>query len=427
VRKPNILVIMTDDQTAASVWAMRAVSKRLSALGTRFSHAFAATPICGPSRGSMLTGKWSHNTGVTNTGIAYQRMKDSGMQADTLATRLKEAGYRTGLFGKYNNDYDEPRVPVGWDRWFAMLEPFNREQTYEFNSNGERRTFDRSQDNETDVISNNAEVFIRNDPAGPWFSYVCPHEPHGPYYPAPRHAEEFKGATWDPASEGEADLSDKPPRVRSEPTYTDVEEAQNERDYRGKLRELQTVDDMVANLLNALVDTGQLGETLIFFLTDNGFLFGEHRLQDKNLPYDEACRIPFIVRGPGVDRGYASNALVSQIDLAPTICEAAGANTAGMDGRSLWPLLRGEASPDWRRYLMIEDVAAGWYSLRSPTHWYTEWDGGFRELYDLRTDPDMMESQHRDPANDALMADLSDRLADLKRCSGAECRSEETA
>jgi len=217
------------------------------------------------------------------------------------------------------------------------------------------------------------------------------------------------------------------PRFCEVPYYTDEEGAQNERDYRGKLRELQTVDDMVANLLNALVDTGQLGETLIFFLTDNGFLFGEHRLQDKNLPYDEACRIPFIVRGPAVDRGYVSNALVSQIDLAPTICEAAGANTAGMDGRSLWPLIRGEAPPDWRRYLMIEDVAAGWYSLRTPTHWYTEWDGGSRELYDLRTDPDMMESQHRDPANDRLMADLSDGLADLKRCSGAECRSEETA
>jgi arylsulfatase A-like enzyme len=282
-------VIMTDDQTAASVWAMLAVSTRLSALGTRFSHAFAATPICGPSRGSMLTGKWSHNTGVTNTGIAYRQMKDSRMQADTLATRLKDAGYRTGLFGKYNNDYDELRVPVGWDRWFAMLEPFNREQIYEFDSNGERRTFDRSRDNETDVISNNAEMFIRNAPAGLWFAYVCPHEPHGPYYPAPRHAQEFKGATRDPASEGEADLSDKPPRVRSEPTYTDVEEAQNERDYRGKLRELQTVDDMVANLLNALMDTGQLGETLIFFLPLAYALRAWVDVRFVPVPSDEGC------------------------------------------------------------------------------------------------------------------------------------------
>src|SRR5215212_9351431 len=96
VRKPNILAIMTDDQRVASVWAMQAVSKRLSALGTRFSHAFAATPICGQSRGSILTGKWSHNTGDTTTGIAYQQMKDSGVQACTLATRLKDAGYRTG-------------------------------------------------------------------------------------------------------------------------------------------------------------------------------------------------------------------------------------------------------------------------------------------------------------------------------------------
>ena len=121
--------------------------------------------------------------------------------------------------------------------------------------------------------------------------------------------------------------------MRSEPTYTQVEEAQNEQEYRGKLRELQAVDDLVRKVLSALTDTGQLQNTYVFFFTDNGYLFGEHRLQKKNLPYDEACRTPFIARGPSVLKlGFESNALVSQLDVTPTLC-AKGRRLDGGYGR----------------------------------------------------------------------------------------------
>lgn len=228
---------------------------------------------------------------------AYPRMKATGMEDDTFATRLRGAGYSTGFFGKYNNDYDEERVPPGWDRWFAFREPLNRRDFYEFNSEGKLMRFDRATHNETDVIAERVAGFVRSRRGGgPWLVYVCPHDPHGPYFPADRHKDAFPSATWDPASEGEADLSDKPALVRKEPTYSQVEEAQNEQEYRGKLRELRAVDDLVKKILRALAETGQLANTYVLFFTDNGYLFGEHRLQKKNLPYDEACRVPFVAR-----------------------------------------------------------------------------------------------------------------------------------
>jgi N-acetylglucosamine-6-sulfatase len=107
----NIVAICTDDQTAASVWAMPTVMTELAAKGVRVLPAFAATPICGPARGTLLSGRWSHNTGVTVTDGAYPQMQATGMENDTFATRLQDVGYATGFFGKYNNDYDESRVP----------------------------------------------------------------------------------------------------------------------------------------------------------------------------------------------------------------------------------------------------------------------------------------------------------------------------
>jgi N-acetylglucosamine-6-sulfatase len=131
------------------------------------------------------------------------------------------------------------------------------------------------------------------------------------------------------------------------------------------------------------------------------------------------------VRGPGVaSAGFESNALVSQLDVAPTLCAIGGAPTDGMDGRNLLPILAGEEPEWWRRCLMIEDVEKGWYSLRTPTHWYTEWDTGERELYDLLADPEQMQSIHDsdDPQVKAMLAELSATLSDLKGCSGRSCR-----
>ena len=144
---------------------------------------------------------------------------------------------------------------------------------------------------------------------------MCPHAPHGPYFPASKHADEFERKPLrDVASLHEKSLADKPDWVSGEAPYTRKERTAYSKEYRGMLRELQEVDDMVARIMSALADTNQRANTYIFFLTDNGYLLGEHGLHYKNTPYEEASRTPFIVRGPGVKNGIHSHVMVSHID-----------------------------------------------------------------------------------------------------------------
>src|SRR5215204_2384514 len=328
--QPNLLVIMTDDQPYYTVAHTEAVASLIRDRGTTFSpHAYVSTPICGPARATLLTGKWSHNTGLTKTAGAYQDLHASIYESDTIATRLKQAGYSTYFGGKYANGYDGRAVPPGWDAWFAMVEPVKEVDSFLYRNGSRTRRYHRAVDNETDVLSANAERFVRDqaDSSVPWFAYVCPHAPHSPYFPAPRHADEFTTTTplRDVASGGEQDLSDKPKWVQAEAPFTHSERRRATGAYRGKLRELQEVDDMVRHLMEALAQTNQLKNTFVFFLTDNGYLLGEHGLHKKNIPYEEASRTPFIVRGPNLPSGSKSSVMVSHTDLPATLLDLAGA------------------------------------------------------------------------------------------------------
>lgn len=430
---PNLLVIMTDDQPYYTVPHTEAVKSLIGDRGMTFSpHAYVSTPICGPARATLLTGRYSHNTGLTKTAGAYGDLRFSIYGSDTIATRLQRAGYSTYFGGKYTNGYDGGAVPPGWDDWFAMVEPETAEaDSFHYrNSRGSRRYY-RSAVNETDVLGADAERFVRDqaDTPIPWFAYVCPHAPHSPYYPAPRHADEF-GATppRDAPSNGEEDPSDKPEWVRAEVPYTESERRRATRVYRGKLRELQEVDDMVRRLMDALEETGQLENTFVFFLTDNGYLLGEHGLLRKNLPYEEASRTPFIVRGPDLPGGSRSSVMVSHADLPPTLLDLAGVSWEDLDGRSLVPVFsKGGGRPAaWRDEVLVEDLGRGWNMLRTPGWAYVEWDAGQKELYDMYADRYQLHSLHADPDKADLIARLSTRLDALKACSGESCRSADT-
>ena len=429
--RPNVLLILTDDQPYYMMRYMEAVRERLIARGLKFTNAYVATPLCGPARAAILTGRWPHTTGLVRTSAAYERLKESQYEEDTIAVRLKRAGYDTGFFGKYTNGYDELRVPPGWNRWFAQLEPFNRPDVFEYNSNGDRRTFDRAADNETDVLRERAELFVRNHGrTGPWFCYVCPHSPHGPYYPAPRHAEEFSGAL---ALEGvpsynEVSVLDKPASVRE--GRIGAEEAKEiRRDYRGKLRELQEVDDLVAQLTRAISETRQADNTVVIFATDNGEFFGEHRLRAKNQPYEEATRTPLVMRGPGIAEGAICDALASHVDFAPTILELAGVDASerdNMDGRSLVRLFGGEVPPDWRRYLLVENPERGWDLVKNGRYAYVEWETGDLEMYDTVEDPYQLDGTIGSRIKEERARSLAERLALLRKCSGDSCRTAES-
>jgi N-acetylglucosamine-6-sulfatase len=418
--KPNLLVIMTDDQPYYTVDHTEAVASSLRDRGTTFSpYAYVSTPICGPARAALLTGRWSHNTGLTKTAGAYRDLHASVYESDTIATRLKRAGYRTYFGGKYTNGYDGRAVPPGWDAWFAMVEPINEADSFLYRNGSKTRRYHRAEDNETDVLSVNAEHFVRDqaDSSAPWFAYVCPHAPHSSYFPAPRHADEFTTTPLrDVPGGGERDLSDKPMWVQAEAPYTDSERRRATGAYRGKLRELQEVDDMVRRLMDALARTNQLNNTFVFFLTDNGYLLGEHGLYKKNIPYEEASRTPFIVRGPGVRSGFKSSVMVSQIDLPPTLLDLAGAFWADLDGRSLVPVFSagGGQPAGWREEILVEDPGRGWNMLRTPKWSYVEWDDAEKELYDMDADPYQLQSLHADPRKADLIARLSSQLSDMK-------------
>jgi N-acetylglucosamine-6-sulfatase len=428
--EPNLLVIMTDDQPYYTVPHTKSVVSMIRDPGTAFSpNAYVSTPICGPARATLLTGKWSHNTGLTKTAGAYQDLHASAYESDTIATRLAQAGYRTYFGGKYTNGYDGNAVPSGWNAWFAMVEPLNKADSFLYRNRTRINRYDRTVHNETDVLCDNAERFVRNqaDSSTPWFAYVCPHAPHASYYPAPRHADEFKGTPLrDVPSIGEQDLSDKPRWVQAEAPYNDFERQRDTGAYRGKLRELQEVDDMVRRLMDALAQTNQLKDTYVFFLTDNGSLLGEHGLHKKHFPYEEASRTPFIVRGPTLPNGFKSSVMVSHVDIPPTLLDMAGASWSDLDGRSLVPvfLAGGEQPAGWHDEVFVEDPARGWRMLRTPEWAYVEWDEGEKELYDMHTDRNQLQSLHAEPDKSDLLARLSARLDALKGCSGDSCRLE---
>ena len=421
--KPNLLVIMTDDQPYYTIPYMKAVASHIRDSGVIFRpYAYVSTPICGPARATLLTGKWSHNTGLTATThpYAYHQLHTSKYESETIATRLKKAGYVTFFGGKYQNGYDGKAKPPGWDAWFAMVEPVNKKDYFRYRTGTQIKRYNRSKHNETHVLSERARRFVRDNAGSssqPWFAYVCPHAPHGPHFPASKHADEFEHKPLrDVGSLHEKSLKDKPDWVSGEAPYTRKERSAHSKEYRGMLRELQEVDDMVSGLISALADTNQLDNTYIFFLTDNGYLLGEHGLHKKNIPYEEASRTPFIVRGPGVRSGFKSSVMVSHTDLPPTLLDLAGAFWADLDGRSLVPVFSagGGQPAGWRNEIFVEDLGRGWNMLRTPKWAYVEWDDAEKELYDMDADPYQLQSLHADPGKADLIARLSSQLSDMK-------------
>jgi N-acetylglucosamine-6-sulfatase len=428
VTKPNILLVLTDDQSASTVSKMPAVKTKLRAKGLSFENAFISTPVCCPSRATIMTGRYAHNHGVwfnSEPRGGAEGFKDRGLAQDTIATSLKREGYATGLFGKYFNGYGNNHyVPPGWERWFAFAGS-NREDSYEISSEGEVRTVSRDEWHPTDLIADRAGEFVKAHAGEPWFAYVAPHDPHGPYHPAPRHSHDFDGVELpDKPSFDTVDPS-QPSYVRDQPPLSEDERGELQRTYSYKLEALQTVDDLVAGLTETLEETDQLENTYIVFATDNGYMLGEHRLTQKGKPYEESIRTPLLIRGPGVPAGETRTQLVSNVDLAPTFADLAGAEPpAKPDGRSLVPLLSGDPPASWRETLLLERRSKGlsWTGVRTSRYAYFEYEEtSEKELYDLEADPHQLESIHRS-ADPALLSRLRARLEALEDCVGAECR-----
>jgi arylsulfatase A-like enzyme len=439
--KPNILLIMTDDQPYHTIGAMDALQERVVARGMHFTNGYVATPICGPARGSVLTGKWSHNTGLEGTVGAWQDLVESGELARNIARRLKSEGYACHLTGKFTNDLRNGRwVCPGFDSWWAQLEDLNNPNLIYFSKGGDGRVEiprnGSNSGNETMVASSYTERFIRKHRGAPWFACFWPHAPHGPYYPLDRYARTHRDdRPPTPFGEPGGDLSDKAPLVRESARRSDAAETEMMKEYRGELREVEEVDDAIGRLMTALEETNQIGRTWIFFVTDNGFQHGEHYLDKKLWPYEESARTPFVVRGPEVPAGTTNGHLVSQIDLLPTICEIAGADAGGTDGRSLLPILQNPVSA-FREFLLIEAEGRGWHSVRM-RRWdparskhdnllFVKWRGGFEELYDYDDDPHLYNGRVNTPREQQNVDMLRQKLLAMRTAAGDQYRDLET-
>ena len=427
--RPNVLLVVTDDQPATTVRHMPKLKKLVGERGVSFGRAYLSDPLCCPSRATILTGKYTHNHDVTNNHHrkgGARKFREEGLHRDTIGTRLKESGYATGYFGKWMNGYDGGYVPPGWDRWFAFSGDLNRPDSYEVNSDGRPRTFSRGY-NETDLLRDEAAGFVKEHRDEPWMAVVATHAPHGPYWPPERHEGSFDGAKLPrtPAFD-ENDVSNKPEAYRR-PPLSGEEKRKLRGAYEGKLEALQGVDDLVGGLVGVLEKTKQLENTYVVYLTDNGYLLGEHRHEAKGKPYEGSIRTPLLVRGPGVPAGERREELVANVDLAPTIAAWAGAPPPeNPDGRSLAPVLSSSPPDSWREALLIEHfVGSDWAGLRTPRYAYVEHEDGDRELYDMHKDPYQIDNIH-DKAGGTLLKALRARLDSLKGCAGKQCREAES-
>jgi N-acetylglucosamine-6-sulfatase len=447
--RPNVLVIMTDDQTVESLRIMGNVKSLLADQGTTFDSSFATFSLCCPSRATFLTGQYAHNHGVMGNAPpagGYAKLDSS----NTLPVWLQLAGYHTVHIGKYLNGYPgaiRTHVPPGWTEWYGSIDPSTyRFYNYTLNENGRLVTYGADPGSyQADVYSRKAVDAVRRlaPAAAPFFlsvAFLAPHsggprEPDDPRgigtpAPAPRHRNRYAAEPLpQTAAFNEADVSDKPAGIRGRPLLSAQQVASVTENYRQRLESLLAVDDAVAALVAALRETGELDRTLIVFTSDNGFFHGEHRvLAGKVLLYEPSIRVPLILRGPGVPRGEHVAEPVANVDVAPTIVDAADARALRvMDGRSLLPLAR-DVGRRTGRDILIERGPGGnnqqiFSALRTTRYLYAEYSNGDRELYDLVRDPDQMTSLHADPAHQALRARLAERLARLRSCAGPGCRS----
>ena len=504
--RPNIVVIMVDDldegsfDDALAAGLLPGIQTVFAQNGLRFSNSFVTNSLCCPSRVTFLTGQYAHNHGVLDNLPPYGF--DAFDDSSTLATWLQGSGYKTGMVGKYLNGYDSTKdvnnngtiedgekkyVPPGWDYWNITVDPLTfimwDYAMIEKPLDVTERVITRyPNDYQTDLVADKAVGFIEaveaydNSPFFLWVSAVAPHgesalrgtgsvracgTPVGPLTfirPARRHIglgdTLMKTQT---AAFNESDISDKPLWLRqraasplSEGLVGCLEDA-----YRRRIESLIAVDDLVKRVVGSLRNMGEQ-ETVLMFLSDNGFLLGEHRLAKKLVVYEEAIRVPLFIRDLSVAHGDLIEDIVINNDMAPTLAALAGAAPGlNVDGRSILPRLEINPTGTWRQRLLVEhfphggnaDPMGGFYaaireegaSSQSPflyvehkgsTDPLAPWTGCTEDLcefYKLAADPLQLHSLHREPGWSNFLTGLSGVLGGMRDCVGDTCRMMEDA
>ncbi|MBI1850256.1 MAG: sulfatase [Planctomycetes bacterium] len=465
---PDIVVLVLDDLAPTQLRFLKGAPgdnrlrdqiRRLGIKRRVFKAAYSTTPLCCPSRASILRAQFAHNTGIHFNNPSSVGATDGGaigftqrsLDQSTIATWLNGAGYRTGLLGKYLNGYEAVNppgfVPPGWSHWRSLYDLGQGGYwNFSLSENGVITSYPHNSDADygTDVDRAKAIQFIASTPANqPLFMYVGFVTPHTPAIPAPRHAA-LRPTLVAPRPPGdpaylEDDVTDKHPFIQAITLPRPQAEIDEEDQlYRDGSNALASVTDSIIDIISTLDATGRLDNTLLLILSDNGYSPLEHRLRGKRSPFAASVKTPLVAltkNGAWIGTNGATQSLVANVDIAPTITQLAGVSIPGghhVDGISFVSLLQSAASPPPRNDVLVENFGPeplgdgdppsnypAWSGIITGpgnvnANWkYVEYNDGFRELYDLTTDPFELINVVDDPDNLPLVATLHDRLIQL--------------
>ncbi|MHB8235185.1 MAG: sulfatase family protein [Solirubrobacteraceae bacterium] len=417
--RPNIVFVLTDDLSSNLVRYMPHVLQ-MQHDGVSFSNYFVTDSLCCPSRASILSGRFPHDTRVFDNSPpegGYSVFHRRGEERQTFAVALQHRGYRTALMGKYLNGYKpgareggyRPYVPPGWSEWDVAGNGYP-EYGYRMNSNGRVHAYGyEAHDYLTDVLARKGLSFIDRSAARrqPFMLELATFAPHAPYTPAPRDAGAFPGLQAPRTPAFNVVGHDEPAWLASFAPLGTEQISQIDAKFRRRAQAVQAVDRMIGQIQARLAADGVARDTYIVFSSDNGLHMGEHRLRPGKLTaFDTDIKVPLLVTGPGVPAGRTIDQLSQNVDLCPSFEQLAGAAIPpSVDGHSLVTLMQGERPAQWRKEILVEhhgrvyrhndpDLPVSgsgnppsYEALRSSTALYVEYATGEREYYDLRRDP----------------------------------------
>jgi N-acetylglucosamine-6-sulfatase len=463
-RRPNIVFVLTDDLSLNLLKFMPHVLK-MEHDGVTFSNYYVTDSLCCPSRASIFTGEFPHNTHVFRNiepDGGYRGFNAHGNEQLSFAVALQRGGYKTAMLGKYLNGYlpAQNGVAMGWSEWDVAGDGY-REFHYSLNESGKLVHFGgEPADYLTDVLAGLAVKFIQQSASAPFFIEIGTFAPHAPYVPAPRDGHTFWGlrAPRNPA------FNAKPTRgtikwLKRYRPLSQADMASIDRDFRKRAQSVLAVDKMLGELEAAVAASGQQDNTYFFFSSDNGLHMGEYRLMPgKMTAFDTDVHVPLTVTGPGVAHGRTIGAVVENTDLCPTFEDLAGVTHPDtIDGRSIVPLMTDKQVSEWRTLALIEHhrvlrripqegishgLAKFWSmidpdakdpdeptirsgnppsyeALRGPAFAYVEYEDGTREYHDIARDPYELHNTFALLAPDAR-ASLHAELLELSNCHGTQ-------
>lgn len=432
-KKRNVIFILTDDHRYDAMgflkgqeWLETPQLDRLAREGVHFKNAFVTTALCSPSRASILTGTYAHKHRIVDN--------NTPIPAGTtfFPAHLQKAGYKTGFFGKWHMGAETDEPKPGFDQWVS----FRGQGTYPPSPNGININGKKVPQKGyiTDELTGYALDWLRTLPKDqPYFMYLSHKAVHSEFIPAERHKGRFKDKTfvYPPTMAATGEMAqNRPMWVQNQrnswhgvefPYHSKLDIAEY---YKAYAETLLAVDESVGALLDELKKRGELDSTLVIYMGDNGFAFGEHGLIDKRTAYEESMRVPMLARCPELFAGgRVVKEVVANLDIMPTVLKVAGASVPqGLDGQNWLPLAQGREVPSWRKELLYEyywernfPQTPTMHALRGDRYKFIRYQGiwDVDELYDMQEDPLESRNLIHDPRHQETIKAMRERLFDI--------------